>query len=193
MNQACTYCGATLRPGRKFCVNCGRPIGATAPAPVTQPSMQPPRRQPTAADAAPPRPPLPPKAPVTAEKYGAGRLLWDVFSVVGCGALAGLWYWYSGLAETAPDKKTCIAIAVLPIAMIVLRPLTDRLLRPLEPIKEKIPRMVRLGIGVGMPFLVSNFLYARGYSQFDYMFKTVVASTLLSYIVLRTPPRPATR
>ena len=109
-----------------------------------------------------------------------------------CG-LAGVWYWYSGMAETQPDRRSCIAMVVMPLLLILLRGPIDRLLMPLQKFRASIPRMALLGFGLAVPLLVANVLYARGYSQFDYLFRTYIISTLLSYVVLRTPPASAPR
>jgi hypothetical protein len=130
--------------------------------------------------------PYPQPQPVE-QKSSWGQIVWDVISVAGSAAMSAVWYWYSGMAETAPDKKTCIAMLVLPLALIVLRKPLDAALRPLEPFRSKIPPMVLAGCGVAIPFLVANYLYSRGESQFPFMFKAYVYSTILSYIVLRTP------
>jgi hypothetical protein len=121
------------------------------------------------------------------KKSSWGQIVWDVISVAGSAVMSAVWYWYSGMAETAPDKKTCIAMIVIPIALIVFRKPLDAALRPLEPFRSKIPPMVLAGCGVAIPFLVANYLYSRGESQFPFMFKAYVYSTILSYIVLRTP------
>ena len=78
-------------------------------------------------------------------------------------------------------------MVVIPILLIVLRKPLDAALRPLEPFRSKIPPMVLAGCGVAIPFLVANYLYSNGESQFPFMFKAYVYSTILSYIVLRTP------
>jgi hypothetical protein len=118
---------------------------------------------------------------------GCARLLWDVVTLVGASMVAALWYYYSGLAETKPDLKSALAILLLPLLLIVFRRFIDRLLIPLQPLRNQIPRLVRLGIGLAVPFLVANYLYSKGSSQFEYMFRTVVISTLISYIILRNP------
>jgi hypothetical protein len=124
--------------------------------------------------------------PIGAAPRGWGQILWDIITVIGCSGVAAAWYWYSGMAETAPDTKSCIAIVALPLALILFRPLTDRLLLKLQPFVVRIPRMVLLGMGLAVPFLVASQLYGR-YTEFEYMFKTVVISTLLSYVIFRTP------
>jgi hypothetical protein len=120
-----------------------------------------------------------------------GQRVWDLITMGGCTGLAALWYWYSGMAETQPDRKTCAAMVLMPLVLIVFRQAIDRALVRLQPMRERIPAMVRLGIGLAMPLLVSNYLYARGSSQFDFMFKTVVISALVSYVVLRNPAVPS--
>jgi hypothetical protein len=57
-------------------------------------------------------------------------------------------------------------------------------------LRERIPPLIRLGIGLAMPFLVSNYLYARGTQEFEFMFRTVLISGLASYVVLRNPSLP---
>jgi hypothetical protein len=118
---------------------------------------------------------------------GCVRPLWDVVTLVGASIVAGLWYYYSSLAETKPDLKSALAIVLLPLFFIVFRRFIDRLLVPLQPLRNQIPRLVRLGIGLAVPFLVANYLYSTGSSQFEYMFRTVVISTLISYVILRNP------
>jgi hypothetical protein len=129
------------------------------------------------------------EAPSAAPRRGFswGQMVWDVLSVAGGAAMAAVWYWYSGMAETAPDRRTCIAMVVMPIALIALRKPLDALLRPIQPFRSKIPPMVLAGVGVAIPFLIANYLYSRGESQFPFMFKTYVYSTIASYLVLRTP------
>jgi len=153
-------------------------------APSPQPPMSPPppyfQQEPYY------QPQPPPEAPAT-KKTRWGQVVWDVVSVAGSGVMSAGWYWYSGMAETKPDYNTCAAMVLLPIALIVFRQPLDRLLRPLDSVRKKIPPMVLAGCGVAIPFLVANYLYSSGVTQFPFMFRTYVYSTLLSYIVLRTP------
>ena len=147
---------------------------------------------PPPAPPSPRRPAAPPRPAAAPPKKAArwGQRLWNVVTMAGCSTLAGAWYWYSGMAETSPDYKTCAAIVLLPLALIVFRSAIDRVLAPLQPVFGLIPRWVRLGIGLAMPFLVSNYLYARGTREFPFMFQTVVISTLVSYLILRRPEVP---
>jgi hypothetical protein len=117
------------------------------------------------------------------------QIFWDVLSVLGSAGMAGAWYWYSSLDKSLnkPDTKTCITMVLLPVLLIVLRGKIDKLLAPLQQFRQKIPPMVLVGIGVAIPFLVVNFLYSKGISNYPLMFRTYVISTLLSHVVLRTP------
>jgi len=153
-------------------------------APSPQPPMSPPppyfQQEPYY------QPQPPPEAPAT-KKTRWGQVVWDVVSVAGSGVMSAWWDWYSGMAEPKLVYNNCAAMVLLPIALIVFRQPLDRLLRPLDSVRKKIPPMVLAGCGVAIPFLVANYLYSSGVTQFPFMFRTYVYSTLLSYIVLRTP------
>lgn len=188
----CPKCSAAARPGAKFCSRCGTPLLAQPPS-----SRQDSRDEsPYAGDAKKEQESEAGSSPLSGilrggrMRLGWGQRIWDIITMSGCTGVAGLWYWYSGMADTAPDYKTCAAVVLLPLALIVFRRQIDRMLLPIQGIRNKIPPLIRLGIGLAIPFLVSNYLYARGFSQFDFMFKTVVVSTLTSFIILRNPIIP---
>ncbi|MBE0656072.1 MAG: hypothetical protein IH602_00195 [Bryobacteraceae bacterium] len=126
------------------------------------------------------------------QKTPWSQRIWDILSVAGSSAMAGAWYWYSSLDPyVKPDYKTCAAMVLLPILLIVFREKIDGWLQPLQPFREKMPRMVMLGAGAATPLLVSNFLYASGSSNYPYMLRTYLISTIVSYVILRQPPRGA--
>ena len=126
------------------------------------------------------------------QKTAWSQRIWDILSVAGSSTMAGAWYWYSSLDPyVKPDYKTCAAMVLLPILLIVFREKIDGWLQPLQPLREKMPRMVMLGVGAATPLLVSNFLYASGSANYPYMLKTYLISTLVSYVILRQPPRGA--
>ncbi len=114
--------------------------------------------------------------------------IWDVVGILGSGGLAYAWYTYSGMDKSVgPDKRSCIAMVVLPLLLIVLRGPLDKVLAPIQKFRQKIPPMVLVGAGLAIPFLVTNYYYSRGVSNYPLMFKSFITSTLLSYVVLRTP------
>ena len=82
---------------------------------------------------------------------------------------------------------------VLPISFIVFRKPLDMFLRSIQPIRSKIPSMVLAGCCVAVPYLVSNYLYAGGLSQFPFMFCSYVVSTLASFVLMRQPSGGAAR
>ena len=183
----CPKCNAMIRSGVKFCSMCGATV-AGQPATGQQkhsvevqlPKCPPPHDVGKRADQI---------AGLLEKTTSWGQRVWDVITMAGCSSLAGLWYWYSGLA-TQPDYKTCATMVLLPLALIVFRRGIDRALAPLRSIRERIPPLIRLGIGLAMPFLVSNYLYANGTREFEFMFRTVVISSLASYVMLRNPSIP---
>jgi hypothetical protein len=135
-----------------------------------------------------PPPASTPGAPALPEKQPWAQRIWDIVSIAGSAALAGVWYWYTSQDKWAgPDIRTCIAMLVIPICLIAFRKPIDRLLHPLTAFKSKLPRMVLLGVGLATPVLVSNFFYHAGSAEYGYMFRTYLFSTLLSYAVLRQP------
>lgn len=146
-------------------------------------------------EAAPPIPvPAPPVAPAPLALGAApvrqpwAQRIWDVISVAGSAALSAFWYWYTSLDTYAGgDNRTCIAMLVIPISLIIFRGPIDKALAPLANFKRNIPRMVLLGVGMATPVLVANFFYQAGSTEYGFMFRTYVFSTLLSYVILRQP------
>jgi hypothetical protein len=190
----CPNCSKTLQPNAKFCSHCGASIAAARSDLQTIAAAA---EEKSADGVSVEQPEIQMAASVkrAAEQVRHvsqwGQRIWDIITMSGCGTLSGAWYWYSGMAETQPDYKTCTAIVVLPLLLIVFRKAIDRLLMPIQKIRTRIPPLVRLGIGLAMPFLVSNYLYAKGFTQFDFMFKTLVISTLSSYVIMRNPTIPS--
>ena len=166
----CPRCGAPVGAGKRFCPACGQPVAeAAAPIPV-QPAV----------------------APQGAPKSRWLRNSWDVFSIAGCGAVSAGWLWYSGLAETSPDYKTCAAIALAPVATVLFRNKLRQALRPLSGLIGRVPFLLRLGVSLAAPYLIASTLYGKGISEFPFMYKTTAYSMLLSGLLLHTPaPRPS--
>lgn len=211
----CAFCRTPLRPGKKFCTACGKAVGDTtqtvrppasaAPppptvtqrpaAPASTPAPPTTTQRPTASPGtvtrprtmpvqAPPAPATPTPAP-PAEHQPVRP--WDIVAVAGCSAISGAWFWYSGMADTSPDYLTCASIVALPVAKILLRDKISRALAPLRSTVGRIPGKIRAGMGLAIPFLISNQLYTAGSSQFPYMFKTTVISAIASFVMLHVP------
>jgi hypothetical protein len=191
--------GASWEPGQTYAYQPppaapSPPAYITPPAYVTPPQAYPPAPPPGTVPYGYPQPsPFAAQPVVTQDqpqKTAWSQRIWDILSVAGSSAMAGAWYWYSSLDPyVKPDYKTCAAMVLLPIILIVFREKIDGWLQPLQPLREKMPRMVMLGVGAATPLLVSNFLYASGSSNYPYMLRTYLISTIVSYVILRQPPR----
>jgi hypothetical protein len=190
----CPKCKTPLRAGASFCNKCGASLSVKPKSservfekePAHGDGEESPKRSQSIVPA------VNGSLALFRQSVSWGQRIWDIITIGGCTGVAGLWYWYSGMAETAPDYKTCAATVLLPLVLIIFRPQIDRVLLPIQKIRRKIPPLVRLGAGLAMPFLISNYLYAKGFTEFDFMFKTVVLSTLSSFVILHNPvvPRP---
>ncbi|MBI5685813.1 MAG: hypothetical protein HZC54_12125 [Verrucomicrobia bacterium] len=155
-----------------------RPPATLAPTPVVAPAE--------------PRSPAPPSA-----AGGSGlldsvlRLVrmisgWDLAALIGGGVGAGLWYGWS--AMDVKDTKTPFLIMLLPVAIVVFRKPIDALLRPLQKIKDMVPRWFLIGVGLATPYLVANFFYHQMRIQnFPLAQKSIIWGTLLSYVIMRIP------
>ncbi|HQN20084.1 MAG TPA: zinc ribbon domain-containing protein, partial [Syntrophobacteraceae bacterium] len=146
----CPNCSKTLPSNAKFCSNCGAAIAgvrsglqttsaATEEKPAGGVSIDQPEIQMAAS--------VKRAAEQVRHIPQWGQRIWDIITMGGCGTLSGAWYWYSGMAETQPDYKTCAGIILLPLLLIVFRSAIDRLLMPIQGIRTRVPPLVRLGIG----------------------------------------------
>ena len=120
---------------------------------------------------------------------------WSVMSVLGGGAGGGLWYWYSTLDKfTKPDPVTALIMLLVPVVLIILRRPIDRMLLPLMPIRQKIPRLLIVGVGVAAPYFVASFLYdSMQISNYPLIRWAVFLGPLVSYIIIRTPDQASVR
>lgn len=126
----------------------------------------------------------------------ADQRWWDLFSVVGCAGVSALWYWYTSHTTSAgrsADLVTCSMLAALPLALIALRGRLDRLLRPLAPTLSQVPPLVRLGVGLLLPFIVSHHVFeSYGYPsghEIEFMRRSTVLGTIAAYVWLRQPEK----
>jgi hypothetical protein len=86
-----------------------------------------------------------------------------------------------------PDKTTPIFILLLPVAIVLFRKPIDRLLSPLQKVKQHVPRLLLVGIGLALPYFVANYFYHHGVSNYPLARKSIVWGTILSYLVMRIP------
>lgn len=123
---------------------------------------------------------------------GKSQKWWNLVSILGGGVSGGLWYWYSSLDKGAkPDLETALIMLAVPFVLVVLRKPLDRILAVLNPIRQKIPRLLIVGIGIAVPYLTATYLYdTMRLSNYPYIRWTVFLGPLLSYLIIRTPQMP---
>ena len=123
---------------------------------------------------------------------GKSQKWWSLRSIFGGTVGGGLWYWYSSLDKgTKPDHITSLIMIALPILLVILRKPLDRLLAKLNPIRQKIPRLLIIGIGIAVPYLTATYLYdTQRLREYEYIRWTVFLGPLLSYLIIRTPNMP---
>jgi len=182
----CANCRQPLAPGLKFCQRCGAALRRVGAPPVRS------GRQEALA-----------KTKAGSRVAQWSQRMWDILGIVGGIIMALVWYGYSSKSGEGPDETTSYAMALLPMALVLLRPVTDRLLMPFQRIRRKIPAMFLAGASLALPFLLSNCffkLYADPSSgfitqgrkdEYKFMYQTFISSVLGSYVLLRDPIRRA--
>lgn len=93
------------------------------------------------------------------------------------------------------DIITPFLIMGMPLLFVWFREPIDAVLRPFQPIRQVIPRPILIGMGLLTPFAMAYILYNLGpytpfpglFTMFPYMRISCVVSTLVSYVILRTP------
>jgi len=117
------------------------------------------------------------------------------FGIGGFVLVIGLLIRYkSGLFETREglDLITPLLMLLLPILFVVFRKPIDTMLLPLDPLRRKIPKIVLIGIGLAVPYLIAHILYSWfNMAMYPFLRVSVVLGTMVSYAILRTPERPA--
>lgn len=125
---------------------------------------------------------------------GKSQKWWNLVSILGGGVGGGLWYWYSTLDKTAnikSDPVTALIMLAVPIVLVVFRKPLDSLLATLNPIRQKFPPLLIVGIGVAVPYLTATYLYdSAGMREYSYIRWTAFLGPLLSYLIIRTPHMP---
>jgi hypothetical protein len=123
------------------------------------------------------------------------QLWFDLAGIAGGGLAGTLWYYYSRVRvslERVDDLQGGMLIALLPVCICVLRKPLDLLLQPLQSLRQRLPPILIVVAGLAVPFLVANFMYEKTFFgtrmiEFPYARAVILVSTVLSYLVLRTP------
>jgi hypothetical protein len=92
------------------------------------------------------------------------------------------------------DYVTIIFAGVLMALVVQFQEQTDSPLAPLWPLQERIPRMLRIGLAVILPIVVSYYLAESGeYNGRESLLAitSMVINVPSVYILLRAPRQPA--
>ena len=117
-------------------------------------------------------------------------LAWLVYSSGLAGALAGSYPVNVERFIFEADWTSVGLMIGLPLGISILQPVLDVILLPIQPIRFRIPRFLLVGMGLCAPFATSWWLYnVMGYSNYEFLHMTLIAGTLISYVLLRTPAR----
>ena len=60
------------------------------------------------------------------------------------------------------DKVTPFYILLLPVLIVVFRKPIDRLLLPLQKLKNQAPRLVLIGVGLATPYMLAHYYIKMG-------------------------------
>ncbi len=86
------------------------------------------------------------------------------------------------------DLVTPLLMTGIPFLLVWFRRPVDRLLEPLQVVRQHVPRLVLVGMGLATPFVVAFLLYyVVGLSMYPLLRANVVVGVLASYVILRTP------
>ena len=123
------------------------------------------------------------------------RKWWDLLSILGGIAVAVIWFFYATIrsGQEGFDLVTPVLMILIPLALIFFRDRLDEMLIPLQPTRQQIPKLARIGLGLAIPFLTAFILYnIFDIRQYPLMWANLVIGTLACYALLRDPsPRVA--
>ena len=92
------------------------------------------------------------------------------------------------MARGAPqDGFTHFYILGFTAAVVFLRKPLDRLLAPIQAIKQHIPRLILIGVALALPYFLAHFFYNQGTRNYPLMHQSIVSGTILPYVLLRIP------
>lgn len=115
---------------------------------------------------------------------------WDLFSILGGVAGAGVWFVYSSIAASTEgfDLLTPVVMIGLPVVLVLYRRQIDQFLIPLQPYRRRVPRNVLTGMSLVIPFLTAFLLYNLfGLSNYPLITWNILIGTVASYALVREP------
>lgn len=115
---------------------------------------------------------------------------WDIFSILGGVVLAVIWSLYAGINGMSEgfDLVTPLVLIGLPIGLVLFRREFDDLLMPLQPARQRVPKLLLLGLGLAVPFLTAFILYnLLSVDEYPLVQWNVLIGPLVSYAVMHDP------
>ncbi len=214
----CPHCQTPLSPGTRFCTNCGASVETAPISPKPVPEPGPVTTEEICANCGALTPSGVAHCTACGEPFRSAGLRvslsagspsagatdrdmnrerpsekrqnrWDRFAIIGCIAMAVVWYWYGSLRRN-PDVLGCCTMIGLPILIKIFRTRIDQGLLKipgLQSLRERTPPVARIGISLAMPLFFSTVLYTQNIKNYPLMFWTILLSVALSYALLRQP------
>ena len=115
---------------------------------------------------------------------------WDLFSILAGAVLAAAWFVYAGIrgASEGYDLLTPLIFVGLPVALVLFRREFDDLLLPLQPARQRVPRLLLLGMGIAVPFLTALILYnVLSVDNYPLVQWNLLIGPLVSYALMHDP------
>jgi hypothetical protein len=141
--------------------------------------------------AASPRPVQAPPKPRTAKSGRSLRTFAPILAVILSLVCGGLWFMYTFIGVYRSkniwgvDWITPLIVGGLPLLFLVFRKPIDKLLKPLKPIIQRVPKLLRLGIALAVPLLLScgcSTLASSGYLALNV---STFVSVMIAAVLLR--------
>ncbi len=86
------------------------------------------------------------------------------------------------------DLVTPLLMVALPVLIVLFREPLDAVLRPLDPYRRRVPRIVLVVLGLAAPYFMAHIIYNWfGMIEYPFLRSSVVFGTMISYAILRTP------
>ena len=186
----CTKCGAAVPGTVKFCTACGTPaaVASAGASPTTMQMVRLVRRvQQWIAR-------LQQLWRTTIQILQAEhpQSWWDALAMIGGGALGSLWALVSLIRGVPGGLQTGGLIALLPVVLTLARKPIDKLLMPLQKVREALPRWVLIAAALVAPFGLVTILLQLGVGLLNLPNQYVtqaamIVGTMMAHALLRTP------
>jgi len=183
----CRQCGAALRPGKRFCVQCGVATQVAAGIEVANRAHQKASAQASVTL---------PGVTSFLNRLGAVLKTENTAQLTGGAAAAGAWYSLSRLDPSAPAgadwMSPCLILTTSIVLTLLRRPL-DILLQPLETLKRRLPRSILILVGLFAPVVLAVYFHQTTFSgdatgqEYALARKSTIWGILWSYVIMRIP------